>query len=63
LVTSSRYSQTHLNSREQFPSLVDDYIDHTTMNLNVDKMDTFFLPLDVVVIRDIPLITRRQEDF
>ena len=45
------------------PALVGEFIDQSTLSWNVDKLNAFFLPIDVVTIRNIPLSTRRQEDF
>jgi hypothetical protein len=45
------------------PGLVSDYIDRSTAAWNVEKLQEFFLPMDVEVIRGIPLCMRVQEDF
>jgi hypothetical protein len=45
------------------PQRVCDYIDNTTASWKEDKLEEFFWPMDVEVIKGIPLCTRRQEDF
>jgi hypothetical protein len=45
------------------PQHVCDYIDNTTASWKEDKLEEFFWPMDVEVIKGIPLCTRRQEDF
>jgi hypothetical protein len=45
------------------PWRVGDYIDHTQACWNVEKLEQFFLPMDIEVIRGIPLCTRNQSDF
>jgi hypothetical protein len=44
------------------PRLVSDYIDRTTATWNEEKLNRFFLPMDVDVIKGIPLCTRIQGD-
>lgn len=43
--------------------MVSDFIDCTSTSWNVGKLEEFFLPMDVEVIRSIPLSTRRVDDF
>jgi hypothetical protein len=45
------------------PVRVADFIDSTTACWNVAKLQQFFLPMDIDVIRSIPLSTRQHEDF
>jgi hypothetical protein len=45
------------------PTKVSYYINSASVALNILKLDEFFLPMDVGVIRGIPLCTRRQHDF
>jgi hypothetical protein len=43
--------------------LFGEYIDQPTICWNVEKLNTFFLPMDVEIPRNIPLRTRWHEDF
>jgi hypothetical protein len=45
------------------PIAVKDYIDQANTSWNVGKLNIFFLPMDVDIITNIHLSTRRQEDF
>lgn len=45
------------------PSLVGDFIDQSSWCWNLQRLNFFFLPMDVTITRNIPLSTRRQEDF
>jgi hypothetical protein len=49
--------------RSGVPRRVSDYIDHTTATWNMEKVEEFFLPMDVDVIKGIPLCMCNQEDF
>ena len=43
--------------------MVTDYIDSTSAIWKQEKLEEFFLPMDVEVIKGIPLSTRNQVDF
>ena len=45
------------------PVRVADFIDETAACWKVAKLQEFFLPMDIEVIRGIPLSTRRHDDF
>jgi hypothetical protein len=49
--------------RADAPRRVSSYIDSTSASWNMAKLEEFFLPMDVEVIRGIPLCTRIQQDF
>jgi hypothetical protein len=42
---------------------VADFIDETAACWKVEKLQQFFLPMDIEIIRRIPLSTRRHDDF
>jgi hypothetical protein len=44
------------------PQLVSDFIDSTTASWNLQKLQQYFLPMDIEVITAIPLSTRRMDD-
>jgi ribonuclease HI len=45
------------------PQMVSDYIHHHIAAWNTEKLEEYFLPMDVEIIRNIPLCTRFQDDF
>jgi hypothetical protein len=45
------------------PSTVADFIDHTSAMWKNDRLQEFFLPLDIEVIQTIPISTMRFDDF
>jgi ribonuclease HI len=48
--------------KEDPPQLVSDFIDQTTASWDLQKLQRYFLPMDIEVITSIPLSTRRLED-
>jgi hypothetical protein len=49
--------------KDDAPQMVRDYIHHHIAAWNTEKLEEYFLPMDVDIIRNIPLCTRIQEDF
>jgi hypothetical protein len=45
---------------QNVPILVGDFIDQTNLSWNMERLGSYFLPMDVC---NIPLSTRRQEYF
>ncbi|XP_051211644.2 uncharacterized protein [Lolium perenne] len=45
------------------PQMIGDYIHHHIAAWNTEKLEEYFLPMDVEIIRNIPLCTRFQDDF
>jgi hypothetical protein len=45
------------------PRRVSDFIDHMAGQWDMEKLDMHFLPMDVNIIRNIPITTRNQADF
>jgi hypothetical protein len=45
------------------PAKVSEFINHQDASWNVAKLNEFFLPMDVEIIRAIPLSHQVQEDF
>ena len=45
------------------PGTVAEFIDETSASWKVQRLEKIFLPMDVEVIRNIPLVTRVQSDF
>ena len=39
------------------------FIDHTTASWNIQRLEEFFLPMDVIIIRSIPICTAALDDF
>lgn len=49
--------------RDDPPIAVSEFINFSAMSWNLLKLKEFFLPMDVDVIKSIPLSTRIQDDF
>jgi hypothetical protein len=49
--------------KEGTPEYVSGFIDQTLATWNVAKLEEFFIPMDVYVIKGIPICTRVQDDF
>ena len=45
------------------PQLVIELIDSQSASRDLQKLQAYFLPMDAEIISNIPLCTRRQEDF
>ena len=45
------------------PEKVSDFLDITNACWNTEKLEEFFMPMDVQVIKAIPVCTHSQEDF
>jgi hypothetical protein len=54
---------TCVHTEEEPPQLVSELIDEQVGTWNLTTLQKFFLPMDVELISNIPLSTRRQEDF
>lgn len=49
--------------RDDSPLMVSNFIDRTSACWDTHRLDEFFLPMDVEIIRSIPICTRNIEDF
>jgi hypothetical protein len=49
--------------KEGAPEYVSGFTDQTSATWNVAKLEEFFIPMDVYVIKGIPICTRVQDDF
>ena len=49
--------------KEDPPIKVSDFIDETAACWNLPKLQEFFQPMDIELIRSIPVCTRRLDDF
>jgi hypothetical protein len=48
--------------KDDAPMLVSSFIDSSHMAWNNERLEKFFLPMDVEMIKSIPLCTRRMDD-